>query len=156
MLGRAPRNQPDNSQSLARFAAMVHQVLGTAIGIQPDQHRLNVDTGYGWNFRHGSAVIEVYIHDNADGTYFQVLSPIMHLPQNGLLPLYRRMLETNLQMTNAALGVFQDTVYIFTERPLDGLDVVEVESTISRVTAYADDLDNRLVAEFGGRLYARG
>ena len=156
MLSRPSLSQPDNSQSLRHYASMVHQALSTAIGIQPDQHRLNVETGYGWNFRHGSAVIEVYIHDNVDGTYFQVLSPIMHLPQSGLLPLYRRMLETNLQMTSAALGVYQDTVYVFTERPLDGLDMVEVESIISRVTAYADDLDNRLVAEFGGRLYARG
>jgi hypothetical protein len=155
MLRRAP-GQSDSGSTLARYAAMVHQVLGTALGLQPDQHRLNVDSGYGWNFRHGSAVIEVYIHDNEDGTYFQVLSPIMHLPQAGLLPLYRRMLETNLQMTSAALGVYQDTVYIFTERPLDGLDSVEIESTIARVTAYADDLDNKLVAEFGGRLYARG
>jgi hypothetical protein len=140
---------------LARYAAMVQQVLAS-IGIEPDQSRLTVDSGYGWNFRYGSAIIEVYIHHSEDGSYFQVLSPIMHLPQAGLLPLYRRMLELNLQLVNAALGVYHDAVYIFSERPLDGLDPVEVNSTISRVASYADDLDNKLVAEFGGRLYARG
>jgi hypothetical protein len=152
-------NRQQSAQSagdlLPRSAAMVQQVLVT-IGIDPDQSRLNVDSGYGWNFRYGSAIIEVYIHRNQEGSYFQVLSPVMHLPQAGLLPLYRRMLELNLQLTSAALGIYNDAVYIFSERPLEGLDVVEVNSTISRVAAYADDLDNKLVAEFGGRLYARG
>ncbi|HLV37417.1 MAG TPA: YbjN domain-containing protein [Spirillospora sp.] len=147
-------SQPFND-ALARSATMVQQVL-VSIGVDPDQSRLSVNNGYGWNFRYGSAIIEVYIHRNEEGSYFQVLSPIIHLPQGGLLPLYRRMLELNLQLTNAALGVYHDTVYVFSERPLDGLDPVEVNSTISRVAAYADDLDNRLVAEFGGRLYARG
>ncbi len=140
---------------LARSAAMVQQVL-VSIGVDADQSRLSVDNGYGWNFRYGSAIIEVYIHQNEEGSYFQVLAPIMHLPQAGLLPLYRRMLELNLQLTSAALGTYNDAVYIFSERPLDGLDAVEVSSTISRAASYADDLDNKLVAEFGGRLYARG
>ncbi|MAS32478.1 MAG: hypothetical protein CL610_00640 [Anaerolineaceae bacterium] len=152
-------NRPQTAQPagdpLARSAAMVQQVL-VSIGIDPDQSRLGVDSGYGWNFRYGSAIIEVYIHRNEEGSYFQVLSPIVHLPQQGLLPLYRRMLELNLQLTNAALGVYNDAIYIFSERLLDGLDAVEVNSTISRVASYADDLDNKLVAEFGGRLYGRG
>lgn len=146
---------PPQDDALSRSAAMVQQVL-VSVGADPDQSRLSVDSGYGWNFRYGSAIIEIYIHRTEEGSYFQVLSPIIHLPQAGLLPLYRRMLELNLQLTNAALGVYHDAVYIFSERPLDGLDPVEVNSTISRVASYADDLDNRLVAEFGGRLYARG
>lgn len=152
-------NRPQATQPggdpLARAATMIQQVL-ISIGIDPDQSRLNVDSGYGWNFRYGSAIIEVYIHRNEEGDYFQVLAPIMHLPQAGLLPLYRRMLELNLQLTSAALGTYNDAVYIFSERPLEGLETVEISSTISRAASYADDLDNKLVAEFGGRLYARG
>ena len=155
MVFKQQSSTPPQGDSLSRYAAMVQQVLAS-IGIDPEQSRLNVDTGYGWNFRYGSAIIEVYIHSNDEGSYFQVLSPIIHLPQAGLLPLYRRMLELNLQLTNAALGVYSDAVYIFSERLLEGLDPVEVNSTISRVASYADDLDNKLVAEFGGRLYGRG
>lgn len=140
---------------LTYYAEMVQQGLAGQ-GIDPGQSRLNISGGYGWNFRYGSAVIEVYIHHNEEGSYFQVLSPIIHLPQAGLLPLYRRMLELNLQLVNAALGVYHDVVYVFSERPLEGLDQVEISSTIGRVASYADDLDNKLVAEFGGRLYARG
>lgn len=146
------QNPPDDS--LTRYAAMIHQVLAGR-RIDPDTARLDVEGGYGWNFRYGSAIIEVYIHQNDEGGYFQALSPIITLPQSGLLPFYRQLLELNLQLTNAALGVYNDTVYIFSERPLDGLDEIEAQSTIQHVADYADTLDNTLVTEFGGRLYNR-
>jgi len=79
----------------------------------------------------------------------------MHLPQNGLLPLYRHLLELNLQLTNAAFGVFQEVVYVYYERLLDGMDNVEAANIITNVAAYADEYDDRLIAEFGGRLYNR-
>lgn len=151
MLGN---QQTRSNDPLAGFAAMVHQILA-GLRIDPDSARLQVEGGYGWNFRYGSAIIEVYIHENEEGAYFQALSPIVTLPQTGLLPLYRHLLELNLQLTNAALGIYSDTVYLFSERPLQGLDQVEAESTIRRVADYADNLDNQLVSEFGGRLYNR-
>lgn len=134
--------------------SMVEQVLG-GFGIDPNQSRLQTDEGYGWSFRRGSAVIEVYITQQGNEGYFQVLSPIMHLPQSGLLPLYRRMLEMNLKLTNAALGVHQDVVYVFSERALNGMDAQEAQQIITLVAAYADDTDDSLVSEFGGRLYSR-
>jgi len=79
----------------------------------------------------------------------------MHLPSSGLLPLYRRLLELNLQITNAAFAVYLDVVYVFSERPLTGLDAAEADNIINLVAAYADDMDNKLVEEFGGRLYAK-
>lgn len=139
---------------LAGYAGMIQQIL-EALRIDPGGARLAVESGYGWNFRYGSAIIEVYIHSSNEGSFFQVLAPIITLPQSALLPFYRRMLELNLQLTNAALGVYHDTVYIFSERPLEGLDQVEAQTTIQRVADYADTLDNRLVDEFGGRLYNR-
>ena len=150
-------NQQTPSRSndpLAGYAAMIHQILAN-LRVDADGARLEVEGGYGWNFRYGSAIIEVYIHENPEGAYFQALSPIVTLPQANLLPLYRHLLELNLQLTNAALGVYSDTVYIFSERPLQGLDQVEAETTIQHVVNYADTLDNQLVSEFGGRLYNR-
>lgn len=142
------------AKTLADHAATVEQIL-TAINIDPVQARLNTEQGYGWNFRRGSAIIEVYVSQQDDHGYFQVLAPIMHLPSSGLLPLYRRLLELNLQLTNASLGVYFDVVYVFNERILDGLDAVEANAIITLVAGYADDLDNQLVSEFGGRLYAQ-
>jgi hypothetical protein len=46
-------------------------------------------------------------------------------------------------------------VYVFNERILEGLDAVEANHIIQMVASYADDLDNQLINEFGGRLYGQ-
>lgn len=140
--------------NLEAYATTVEQILLT-LGHDPVQSRLNTEHGFGWGFQRGSAIIEVYVSQQENTGYLQVLAPIVHLPQTNLLPLYRRLLEMNLQLTNAALGVYLDVVYVFSERQLAGLDDVEANAMISLVANYADDLDDKLVGEFGGRLYSR-
>ncbi len=142
------------SQRLDQYAQTVEQIL-LGVGVDPQQARMNIQDGFGWSFRRGSAVIEVYVSQQEMTGYLQVLSPILHLPMTNLLPIYRRLLELNLQLTNAALGVHLDVVYIFSERPLEGLDAVEANNMITLVAGYADELDDKLVDEFGGRLYSR-
>ncbi len=148
------RRQQPSAQSLQGYAQTVEAIL-SAIGVDPVAARMNVDSGYGWNFQRGSALTEIYISEDEGRGYFQVLSPIMHIPQSALLPLYRHLLELNLQLTNASIGVYLDVVYVFSERPLDGLDSEEANHVIQQVAQYADDLDNRLVNEFGGRMYSQ-
>lgn len=129
-----------------------------AKGVDPRQARLNIseEGNFGWSFRRGSAIIEVYITEQSDNSFVQVLSPMMHLPpiEDKVKPLYRRLLELNLQITGAAIGVYLDVVYVFTEIPLSLVSPQHLSSVISSVAALADDLDDKLVAEFGGRLYA--
>ncbi|RMG81475.1 MAG: hypothetical protein D6712_16165 [Chloroflexi bacterium] len=141
-------------QSLEAHAATVERILAD-IKVNPAEARLPIEDGFGWSFRHGSATIEIYVSQKDGRGFLQVLSPIMHLPQTGLLALYRRLLELNLQLTNASLGVYLDVVYIYNERPLAGLDPVEANTIIELIAGYADELDNELVNEFGGRLYSQ-
>lgn len=148
------QNQPQNTPRLETYAATVESIL-LGIGVAPDQARMTTSDGYGWSFSRGSAAIEIYVSQKETTGYLQVLSPILHLPMVNLLPIYRRLLEYNLQLTNAALGVYLDMVYLFIERPLDGLDPVEANQIIDTIANYADELDNKLVDEFGGRLYSR-
>jgi len=151
MFGRRGRpNTP--SGTLEGYAVTVEKILAS-IGVDVAQARLRTEQGFGWNFSRGSAVIEIYVTQHGDRGFLQVLSPIMHLPSAGLLPLYRRLLELNLQLTNASMGVFLDVVYVFNERPLEGLDAIEANNIITLIAGYADELDNVLVNEFGGRLY---
>ena len=145
---------PLPTNSLEHHAMVVDSILRT-LQVNPEQARLETQQGFGWNFRRGSAIIEIYVSEQGDRGFLQVLSPIIHLPTTNLLPLYRRLLELNLQLTNASLGVFFDVVYVFNERPLQGLDANETNDVITLVAGYADDLDNQLVNEFGGRLYSQ-
>lgn len=146
--------RPQPVSQLEPYAGSVEQIL-TGIGVDPQQARMTTNDGYGWSFRRGSALIEIYISEKSGVGYLQVLSPILHVPMTNLLPLFRRLLENNLQLTNAALGIYLDTVYLFVERPLEGLDATEANQIIGNIAAYADDMDDKLVGEFGGRLYSR-
>jgi hypothetical protein len=142
------------TRSLQHHAGTVEDILNT-LGVNAPQARVRTEEGFGWHFRRGSAIIEIYISEQEDRGYLQVIAPILHIPESGLLPLYRRLLELNLQLTNASLGIYYDVVYVFNERPLEGLDASEANNIITLVAGYADDLDNQLVNEFGGRLYSQ-
>jgi hypothetical protein len=148
------RRNRQTTSTLEGYARKVENIL-LALGIDPESARQARAGGFGWGFRRGSAAIEVVVTQHEGHGYFQVLSPLIHLPITGLLPLYRRLLELNLQLTSAALGVHGDIVYVFCERPIEGLDTHEVNALIGLVTGYADELDDKLADEFGGRLYGR-
>lgn len=149
---RSSRPEDRKPVSIREYAATIEAIL-TESNVDLNRARLDVQGGYGWRFQRGSAVVQVYLIENEDRSYFQVFSPIMHLPTTGLLSLYRRLLEMNLKMTSASIGIHNDVVYVFNERAIDGLDAEEANAIISLVSGYADDLDNKLISEFGGRLY---
>lgn len=152
--GKQDEQSEEKALTLAAGAKIVEDTL-TNLNVDLTTARLNIppEQGYGWHFMRGSATIQVFVDESEGRGYFRILSPIMHLPQNNILALYRRLLELNLQLTSASLGVHMDIVYVFNERFIDGLDPVEAQNIIRLVAGYADDLDNQLVREFGGRLY---
>lgn len=152
--GLLGRNRSESQPSLETYAGTVEQILAE-LGEDPIAARRPTENGFSWTFKRGSATIEIYVSQQENTGYFQVLSPIMHLPSNGLLPLYRHLLEINLQLTNATLGVYLDVVYVFSERPLQGMDAGEANNIIQLLSDYADDLDDKLVSEFGGRRYGQ-
>lgn len=150
------QDEPSEAKTLT-LAAGAKIVEDTLINLKVDltNARLNIppEQGYGWHFMRGSATIQVFVDETDGRGYFRILSPIIHLPHSNILALYRRLLEMNLQLTSASLGVHRDIVYVFNERFIEGLDPVEAQNIIMLVAGYADDLDNQLVREFGGRLY---
>jgi hypothetical protein len=153
---REPDEEPERRpMSLEEHADTVERIL-LSLGVDTDGARMtDILQGFGWTFRRGSAEIEVYISEQEGIGYLQVLAPILHIPATGLLPLYRHMLELNMQLTNASLGIYYDVIYVFNERPLEGLDATETNNIVTLVAGYADDLDNQLIEEFGGRLFSQ-
>jgi hypothetical protein len=146
------RGRQASSSGREHAAQLVEQVLRAA-SIDPAASRIPVQDGMGWKFVYGSAQVEVYITSKQEVDYLQVLCPVMYLPHHGLLALYRRLLELNMIVPNIRFGVYGDLVYLYSERTLTGLDLQETFEIISTLTRNADDYDNRLVDEFGGRLF---
>jgi hypothetical protein len=152
--GASRRSNDNQPPSIDEHARMIERILTDVT--DKKFTRIQNQSGRGWAFTHGSARIEAYLTYGVDNkaAYLQVVAPIVTLsPESPVLPLYRFMLEENLNMVTAAFGIYETTIYIFYERPLEGLDAVEAKAIMTKIADYADDYDNYIVDNYGGRLY---
>ena len=108
-----------------------------------------------WNMRLGSASvwIDVFQSKDAQGNflnsgYLQIMAPIMNIPSDRQLELYRELLEINHRLYGVGMTVFENGVYIKSIRELEGLDHSEIVATFNRVGRYADDYDDMLKAKY--------
>jgi len=123
------------------------------IGMEPSQHRLPGQGSKGWWIVRGSALIYITLFEHENLTTLRVISPIVFLPENRIVALYRKCLEINMELLNCALAAYQDCVAVVSERPISGLDTIEFTGTLDYLSAVADDLDDKLANEFGAKMY---
>jgi hypothetical protein len=136
---------------------MVEAVLA-ARGLDAARHRIDSQGGPAWGLTSGSAEIFIFLTAAASGDNFiQVVAPVMRptAADLGGPRLFRRLLELNAgELTGAAFGLRGEEVVLTTDRSTQGLDPVEVEEMIRRVSEYADRYDDALTLEFGGTRHA--
>jgi type III secretion system-like peptide-binding chaperone len=142
----------ETERTIQECTKMVEEFL-RKIGAVPDNQRLQDRDTIGWGIQRGSAVVFVLLNEHEKFNSLRVVSPIVYLPEEKILPFYRRCLEINMELITCALGVVDDRVVLVHERPLEGLDQEELEGTINFLSGVADDLDNKLANEFGAKIY---
>jgi hypothetical protein len=137
------------------YVKMVETFL-KKVDLNPTQQRLpNRDT-LGWWVQRGSALIYITLNQHESVPTLRVLSPILYLPENYILPFYRRCLELNMELIHCAFGVINDRITLVSERPLKGLDQQELEGLIGYLSSMADEMDDKLGAEFNAQKYTQG
>ncbi len=123
------------------------------VGLKASDHRLRESDTVGWWLRRGSAHIYIVLNQVGDEKTVRVFSPILYLPDDHVLPFYRRCLELNMSLVQCAFAATDDTIGLVSERPLQGLDEQELETLLHYVSGVADDIDNALADEFKAKLY---
>lgn len=124
--------------------------------MKPGDQRLPDPETIGWWVQRGSARIYIVLNQQGDTKTIRVFSPILYLPDDHILPFYRRCLEINMGLMQCAFAATEDTIGLVSERPIEGLDEQELESLLLYVSSVADDVDNVLAAEFKAKLYLGG
>ena len=97
----------------------------------------------------GSALVS--IHFVPSQGVLLLLSRIMAVPEEDREALYRRLLELSFVATGDgafAIDKKTDEIYLRALRRLEGLDYGEFEDLVHTVATIADDLDDKLRAEF--------
>ena len=107
-----------------------------------------------WRVFKGSASVRITLIDRDDFVHLRVVAPILTTDDSvDLAGLYRRLLSMNAEeIHGAAFAVAGTEVQLVAERSTIDLDRGEVLDLIRRIQSYADEYDDNLVANFGGRL----
>jgi len=139
--------------NLASAVALVEEVLREQ-GHDPGTSRTAVEGApYAWQVRTGSAVTRITVFPTPDFTHLRVRAVVMTIDARvDRAALFQHLLERNCDLWGAAFALEHDRVVLAAERSTIDLDRSEVADMIRRVTTYADDHDDALVAKFGGRL----
>lgn len=108
---------------------------------------------HAWQIPKGSAVTRVTLIDRHEFTHIRVCAIVMTVDGKvDRAALHQHLLELNAALCGAAFATHGDQVLLLGERSTLDLDRSEVLDLIRRVTTYADDHDDVLVARFGGTL----
>ncbi len=110
---------------------------------------------HAWQIRKGSSAARVSLIHRAEFTHIRVSSVVMTIDDKvDRNALHAHLLELNATLCGAAFATDGDRILLLTERSTLDLDRSEVLELIKRVTTYADDHDDVLVARFGGTMGA--
>jgi hypothetical protein len=134
--------------------AMVEDVLlELGHGVQECRAAPERDEQTVWEVARGSAVVRIALSLRDEAPHLRVLSTVLTLDaQVDEVSLYRRLLKLNRTvLCSAAFALDGKYVQIVSERPTLDLDRSEVFDLIRRIEFYADEYDDWLVEEFGGR-----
>jgi hypothetical protein len=108
---------------------------------------------HAWRIVQGSAVSHVTLIPRVEFTHIRVVADVMTLDEKvDRVALFEHLLELNTLLCGAAFALDGRRVWLVTERSTLDLDRSEVLELLHRITHYADDYDDALVARFGGAL----
>ena len=106
---------------------------------------------HAWQIPKGSALTKVTIINRSEFTHIRVCAIVMTLDEKvDRAALHEHLLELNAALCGAAFATNGEQVLLLGERSTLDLDRSEILELIRRVTTYADDHDDVLVARFGG------
>jgi hypothetical protein len=137
--------------NLASTVALVEQAL-----LELGHSKLTEPgTAHAWRIVRGSAVTRVTVVQRSEFSHLRVCAVVMTLDAAvDRTALFAHLLELNAGMCGAAFAAEADQVLLVSERSTLDLDHSEVLDVIERVTSYADEHDDVLVARYGGRVGA--
>jgi len=139
-------------ESLQPYYTLVEEAINE-LGVNAEEAR--GENAGEWNLKRGTASvwIDLWYIEEEEGAYFQVMAPIMSLPEdeNNRNQLTHELLKINYTLFNIAFTLHEDGVYLKNIREVEELDKSEVIYMIGRCGNYADNYNDELVKKFGGR-----
>lgn len=158
------------NQRHLHLTSTIHLIEQALRGLGHDPHGCRLDTDHeedaAWQFRHGSALTRIELTSGlaprarggdglpppgSDDAYLRIASIVMTLDASvDQLALFTHLLRLNRELRGLTLAAQDGRVELAAERPCRDLDRSEIDDLLTRVSRRADELDDQLVARFGG------
>jgi hypothetical protein len=137
------------AMSIDTSVQTVIEVL-TRLGIDPAANQLPDSGGRGWAVPAEGSVLFLRVIEVEGQPALQMTCPILYMPPQDLLPFYRRLLDINTELANAALAMDRDIVVVVARQAVDGLTADALESLLRQNQHVTDMLAKGLIQEFNG------
>lgn len=139
--------------NLASTVALVEAALAELGHPAPASRTSDTRALHAWTIPKGSSLTHVTLINRSQFTHLRVCATVMTVDDAvDRAALHGHLLELNASLCGAAFATDGDRVLLVGERSTLDLDRSEVLDLIRRVTSYADDHDDVLVARYGGTL----
>lgn len=112
------------------------------LGVQPENCRGERPGQY--NLNKGSASVWIDFFESESRGYYQVVSPVMPVPDRNAETLYKDLLQINDSLYGVAFSLYNNWVWLKVIREVDGMDSAEALAMLLRVGNYADHYDDYL------------
>jgi hypothetical protein len=138
--------------NLASTIALVEAALAALGHSAPETRTKDATALHAWRILKGSSITRVTLIHRTDFTHLRVCATVMTIDRAVDRPaLFAHLLDLNASLCGVAFATAGDQILLLAERSTLDLDRSEVLELIRRVTTYADEHDDVLVARFGGR-----
>ncbi len=138
--------------NLTSTVALVEAALAELGHSAPTARTKEAGALHAWQIPKGSSMTKVTLIHRTEFTHLRVFATMLTLDRAVDRPaLFAHLLNLNASLCGVAFATAGDHVLLLAERSTLDLDRSEVLELIRRVTTYADEHDDVLVARFGGR-----
>jgi hypothetical protein len=135
------------TEDLQQYYIIVEEGIRAA-GVEPELCRS--ETEGQWNLkRHESDVwVDVWPVEQEGRTYFQVMTPLVEIPEENHEEFYRELLDLNYQMVGASLVTYKNGVYVKFTGEVDFLTADLVAVVMNRVGYYGQVFEQGFIKKF--------
>jgi len=118
-------------------------------GVDPELCRTEHNEGQ-WNLKRGETElwVDLWHVEEENHTYFQVMTPVVSIPEDNKEKFYREMLDLNYQMIGAYFVTYKDGVYIKITKEAETLTPSELVILMNRVGYYGEVFEEGFKRKF--------
>lgn len=134
-------------ENLNKYYQLIERSISN-LGVDPLQCRGKKPGS--WTLNKGSIQvwIDIWYIEREKRSYFQVMSPIMKMPEKGVEELFRELLHINDRLFGVGFTIYKDTIWLKHIRETENLQESEILHTLNRVGNYADQYDDILKQKY--------